>query len=213
MDIKELTKEQRAQLRMELNAQEKSEHLKQAAAYLELRTGFISKAKELVQCAATASENLAQFMDTEGLAFGEIMKEYGQLKKDGQMTFKIDDGNFLVEVKRNKVKGFDERANIAAAKLVDFLDRWISLQGSGIDDPMYQLAMAFLERNRHGDYDDKSIRKLYAMESKFNKPEYSEIMRMFQESNKVERTAINYYFQERDSRGVWRKIEPSFNRM
>ena len=78
---------------------------------------------------------------------------------------------------------------------------------------MYQLAMTLLERNKYGDLDYKSVSKLYDLESKFNDPEYSAIMDLFKESNTVERTATNYYFEERDGRGVWRRIEISFNRL
>ena len=83
----------------------------------------------------------------------------------------------------------------------------------GADDPMYQLAMTLLERNRKGDLDYKSISKLYDLETQFDDPEYSQIMQLFKESNVVNGTAINFYFHQRDERGVWHKIEPSFNRM
>jgi len=38
-------------------------------------------------------------------------------------------------------------------------------------------------------------------------------MQLFKESNVVDGSAINFYFHQRDGRGVWHKIEPSFNRM
>ena len=41
----------------------------------------------------------------------------------------------------------------------------------------------------------------------------TEIMQLFKESNVVNGTAINFYFHQRDERGVWHRIEPSFNRM
>ena len=43
--------------------------------------------------------------------------------------------------------------------------------------------------------------------------DFSEIMQLFKESNVVNGTAINFYFHQRDERGVWHRIEPSFNRM
>ena len=79
---------------------------------------------------------------------------------------------------------------------------------------MNQLAMTLLERNQAGDLDYKSISKLYELEDKFNDPEYSEIMKLFQESNVVQKNATNYYFWKRDKKtGVWRRIEPSFCRI
>ena len=79
---------------------------------------------------------------------------------------------------------------------------------------MYQLAMVLLDRNKEGDLDYKNISKLYQLESKFNDCEYSrEIMELFKESHLVEGNAIRYYFWRKDKNEVWRRIEPSFNRL
>ena len=78
---------------------------------------------------------------------------------------------------------------------------------------MYQLAMTLLERNKYGQLDYKSVSKLYDLESKFNSPDYSEIMQLFKESNVTEGSAVNFYFFEKNELGVWHKLEPSFNRM
>ena len=40
-------------------------------------------------------------------------EEYGQVKSDEQRSYTITDGDFRLEVKNNKVKGFDERADMA----------------------------------------------------------------------------------------------------
>ena len=83
-------------------------------------------------------------------------------------TFSVVDGNFKLEVKSNKVKSFDERADLAAERLIDYLKNYIAHSEKGVDDPMYQMAMTLLERNRQGDLDYKSISKLYELESRFD---------------------------------------------
>ena len=88
------------------------------------------------------------------------MREYGQLRmRQGEetATFSVVDGNFKLEVKSNKVKSFDERADLAAERLIDYLKNYIAHSEKGVDDPMYQMAMTLLERNRQGDLDYKSI--------------------------------------------------------
>src|SRR5690606_33962411 len=120
---------------------------------------------------------------------------------------------YRIDVKTNKVKKFDERADLAASRLIEFLQKWIERAPGGTDNPMYQLAMVLLERNKDGDLDYKNVSKLYDLESKFADPEYGEIMMLFKESHLVEGTATNYYFWKRDKQSVWRKIEPSFNRL
>lgn len=153
------------------------------------------------------------FVQAETGAFKEVMAEYGQLRDPGQMSYKLDWDGFRIWIKCNKVKRFDERADVAASRLLEFLQGWIKKSNQGENDPMYQLAMTLLERNKYGDLDYKSVSKLYELESKFDAPEYSAIMQLFKESNVVEGTATNYYFEEKDERGVWRRLEPSFNRL
>ena len=101
-----------------------------------------------------------------------------------------------LEVRSNKVKSFDERADLAAERLVDYLKRYAMGRELGTDDPMYQLGMTMIERNRQGDLDYKSVSKLYELEDRFDS-EYTE----------------NYYFHKRDENGVWHRIEPSFCRL
>ena len=151
-------------------------------------------------------------MDKESSAFREVMAEYGQLRHDDQQGFTIIEGNFKLSVKFNKLKQFDERADLAADRLIDYLSNYIEKSDKGTDDPIYQLAMSLLERNRQGKLDYKSISKLYELEDKFDE-EYKSIMDLFRESNTVMCTVTNYYFFEMDEKHVWHKIEPSFCRI
>ncbi len=153
------------------------------------------------------------WLEKEADAFTKVMKEYGQVKSDEQRSYTITDGDFRLEVKSNKVKGFDERADMAADRLIDYLKRYMQNSEKGSDDPMYQMAMTLLERNKMGDLDYKSISKLYELEDKFDE-EYADIMRLFKEANVVQRNATNYYFSRRNpENGVWTRIEPSFCRL
>ena len=94
---------------------------------------------------------------------------------------------------------------MAADRLIDYLKRYMQNSEKGSDDPMYQMAMTLLERNKMGDLDYKSISKLYELEDKFDE-EYADIMRLFKEAN--------YYFSRRNpENGVWTRIEPSFCRL
>ena len=95
---------------------------------------------------------------------------------------------------------------------MDYLKRYAMSRELGTDDPMYQLGMTMIERNRQGDLDYKSVSKLYELEDRFDS-EYTEIMDLFRESNVVYKTAVNYYFHKRDENGVWHRIEPSFCRL
>lgn len=193
--------------------QVKKREAEKREAYEKLRAELVNAIREKVLLTVAAVKTLSDFLTSEINAFRSIMSEYGQLRDPGQMSFKIEDSGFRIWVKTNKVKRFDERADVAAARLIEFLQAWIKRAEQGENNPMYQLAMTLLERNKNGDLDYKSISKLYDLESRFNDPEYSAIMQLFKESNMIEGTATNYYFEQRNENGVWKRLEPSFNRL
>ena len=187
--------------------------LRDREAYEGIRAEFVRSIETKVTNVTEEVKGLYEYVVGQTTSFKEVLGEYGQLRKSDQLGYTVVEGNFKIEVKANKVKKFDERADVAATRLIDFLGSWIEKSKSGTEDPMYQLAMTLLERNKYGDLDYKSISKLYDLEDRFNDPEYSSIMALFKESNITEGTATNYYFSRKDEKGVWRKIEPSFNRM
>lgn len=213
VDIKSLSKEQRAALMAQLQQEEKEDRIARRETYEALRGEFMHEVKTNVLEMVNAVTGFRGWLEKEADAFTKVMKEYGQVKSDEQRSYTITDGDFRLEVKSNKVKGFDERADMAADRLIDYLKRYMQNSEKGSDDPMYQMAMTLLERNKMGDLDYKSISKLYELEDKFDE-EYADIMRLFKEANVVHRNATNYYFSRRNpENGVWTRIEPSFCRL
>lgn len=215
--IEELTKdlnaEERKALLAKLQQEEKSENQNRRKAYEELREDFVKEVKAKTLNIVEQVKFFRDWMDEQSDAFRQMMREYGELRKDGQMSFTVLVGDFKVEVRSNKVKAFDERADVAAERLMNYLEEYIQGKEKGTDDPMYQLTMSLLQRNRKGSLDFKSISKLYELESKFASEEYSSIMQLFKESNVVLDNAINYYFFQKDDKNVWQRIEPSFCRL
>ena len=211
--LKDYTTEELEAVLAERKEQKRQEELARRDAYESIRAQLVLDTERAVKATIESVKGLADFCQKNVLPFREILSEYGQLRQAGQMSFTIQEGDFRVEVKSNKVKRFDERADEAATRLIEFLQSWIEGKEDGKDNPMYQLAMTMLERNRYGDLDYKSISKLYELEPKFNDEEYSAIMALFKESHLVEGSRENFYFYERNEMGVWVKLEPSFNRM
>lgn len=210
--LNSLSAEEREELLTTLQNEKKQLKQNRRQAYESLRHEFAEEVKTVVKTVAGHVKEFRDWLDEESEAFRKVMEEYGQLKNDGQQSYTLVDDDFRLEVKSSKVKRFDERADMAAKRLMDYLEAYIAKSEKGVDDPMYQLAMSLLERNRQGDLDYKSISKLYELEDKFD-AEYGEIMELFRESNIVMATAVNYYFSIRDEKGIWRKIEPSFCRL
>ena len=211
--LKGMSKEQRAALLAQLQSEAKNDRVAKRETYEALRGEFMYDVLTRVNDVEQTVSGFKKWLDGEVTAFTKVMREYGAVKNDGQQSYTITDGDFKLEVKFNKVKGFDERADIAAERLVDYLKRYMEASEKGVEDPMYQMAMTLLERNKTGDLDYKSISKLYELEDKFDE-EYAEIMQLFKEANVVQTTATNYYFSKRNpENGVWTRIEPSFCRL
>lgn len=210
--LKGMTAEDRKKLLEDLKQEERQAAQERRDAYEALRATFMLDVKNKLIPVVEDVKGFKSWIEKEAEAFRDIMREYGQLRKDEQLSFTLADGDMKVEVRSNNVKTFDERADMTAERLVEYLKRWVDRSDKGQEDPMYQLAMTLLERNKQGDLDYKSISKLYEMEDRFD-DEYRSIMDLFRESNVVIKTAINYYFSMRDQNGVWRRIEPSFCRL
>lgn len=211
--LKELSAKERKELLKQLQQEEKEDQRSRREAYETLRHQFTFDVESKLMPIVNNVQGFYDWIVGESEAFRNVMRDYGQLRRgEEQSSFTVVDENFKLEVKSNKVKSFDERADLAAERLVNYLKDYVGRTDKGVDDPMYQLAMTLLERNKQGDLDYKSISKLYELESRFD-TEYADIMQLFKESNVVYKTATNYYFYKRDLNGVWRRIEPSFCRL
>lgn len=213
VNIKNLSKEERATLLAELQKEDKQNRIERRETYEGLRADLIHDVETRLTRIVTDVRDFHDWLQDEIDSFVGVMRDYGQVRKSDQRSYTVTDGNFRIEISSNNVKGFDERADLAAERLIDYLKRYMKKSEKGSDDPMYQMAMTLLERNKAGDLDYKSISKLYDLEAKFD-GEYSEIMNLFKEANVVQKNAVNYYFYKKNPKtNVWERIEPSFCRM
>lgn len=213
VNIKNLSKEERATLLAELQKEDKQNRIERRETYEGLRADLMHDIETRLTRVVTDVRDFHDWLQDEIESFVGVMRDYGQVRKSDQRSYTVTDGDFRLEISSNNVKGFDERADLAAERLIDYLKRYMKKSEKGSDDPMYQMAMTLLERNKAGDLDYKSISKLYDLEDKFDS-EYSEIMNLFKEANVVQKNAVNYYFYKKNPKtNVWERIEPSFCRM
>lgn len=214
IDLSQMTAEEKKALLAQLNADANESRQAKRDAYEGLRAEFMHRVEEFLVNVTADVKGFKQWLEKESEGFISVMRDYGQLKNADQRNYTITDGDFRLQVASNSVKGFDERADMAAERLVAYLKNYMQKSEKGQEDPMYQLAMTLLERNQRGDFDYKSISKLYELEDRFGDQEYKDIMTLFKESNVVQKTAVNYYFFRRHKEtGVWMRIEPSFCRL
>ncbi|MBQ7683282.1 MAG: DUF3164 family protein [Bacteroidaceae bacterium] len=212
IDLQGLSPEERKQLLDQLQREENQQRQGLRKASESLRAEFLRDVFAKVERIVSDVASFKEWLDGESAAFQQTMTDYGQTRFDGQRSYTVTDGSLKLEIQSNQVKTFDERADMAAERLIEYLKGYMKQSSKGADDPIYQLAMTLLERNKQGKLDYKSISKLYQLEDKFDGA-YSEIMALFKESNVVQGTALNYYFSKRGVDGVWRRLEPSFCRL
>lgn len=213
MDIDKLTEKERDVLLAKLSAKKKQDAISRRRNYQKARVKFITSVERRLRKYVKDGKAFKEWLRVEAETYYNMLKDYGELKREEQLGFTVNSENFRIQVKGNRVKRFDERADIAVKRLMDYLDGWIKRSGNGDGNPLYKLAMSLLQRNEYGDLDYKSISRLYELEGDFNDPEYSEIMQLFRESNTVEGNVIRFYFEERDELNRWKRLEPSFNQM
>src|SRR3712207_4681946 len=168
VDITKLSKEERAQLLADLQSEDKQNRIARRETYEAMRSELMQDVEHRLTDVVRHVKEFHEWLQNEVGSFIEVMREYGQVRKSDQRSYTITDGDFRLEVASNKVKGFDERADLAAERLIDYLKRYMQKSDKGADDPMYQMAMTLLERNNAGDLDYKSISKLYELEDKFD---------------------------------------------
>jgi hypothetical protein len=212
MNIENLTAEEQDTLFLQLKEKKDRAQLMQREAYEGLRETFMQEVFYLVEIQSESVTTFHRFLVDQVEGFQGIMAEYGHIDPD-QKNLTVVEGDCKLEKKTSKVKKFDERADMAATRLIDFLKQWVRTSEKGTDDPMYQLAMMAIERNQKGDLDYKQVSNLYKLEGRFNDLEYSAIMELFRESHIIEGTATHYYFSHKDKNGVWQRIEVSFNKL
>lgn len=213
MDIDKLSEKEREELLSRLSAEKKLKEAAKRKNYQKMRNRFIASTEKRVRKYVKEGMALKKWLHDEADTFYNAMKGYGELKRDEQLGFTVGNDNFRIQAKGNRVKRFDERADIAEKRLIDYLNRWIQSKGEGERNPVYKLAMSLLQRNEAGDLDYKSVSRLYELEQDFNDTEYTSIMQLFRESNIVEGTVVRFYFEEKDEMNRWKRIEPSFNQM
>ena len=194
LDLSKLSSKELKELLAKKREEEHQAALKKREAYEGIRAELVQRVENKVRAVCEEVKGLHKFCVDELGAFRDTLAEYGQLRNPGQLKFTVQEGNFRIEVKTCKIKKFDERADVAASRLIEFLQSWIKEKKDGTNDPMYQLAMPLLEE-------------------RFNNPEYSSIMSLFKESHLVEASSTNFYFYEKNDLGVWVRLEPSFNRL
>jgi|GEM_PF-299904 len=152
------------------------------------RKAYESQKEELINTLGGFALSLkGQMLDLKCESFAELTKfrekmlEYGDLrgKEKNKGSFELKNERFKIIFRSQISKSFDERAELAEAKLKEFLSTFVKKK----DKSAYSIVMALLERNdKTGDFDINLINRLYKMRDQFDNPLWHQALDLFQES-------------------------------
>ena len=98
VNIKNLSKEERAQLLAELQNEEKQSRIARRETYESLRAELLHGVEERLQTVAADVQNFHDWLQGEVEGFVGVMRDYGQLRKSDQRSYTITNGDFRLKV-------------------------------------------------------------------------------------------------------------------
>ncbi|PSL06565.1 DUF3164 family protein [Cecembia rubra] len=206
--VSELTTEELDQLLKERALKAKAEKERKERAYQNRKNELV---RELVHNAEEIRTLLKEFKDQ---AFDKlkdhygVMKEFGDVKSNnkGNFQLKSDDGAYKVEFSNQVIKEFDERAEMAAHHLEDFLLTHVKKK----DTAMYEYIKGVTEK-KNDKFDINLVGRLFKMEDKFDHPSWIKAIELFKASY-VEVDSAQYvrFFKRNDQSGKYENINLNF---
>ncbi|HEY9117727.1 MAG TPA: DUF3164 family protein [Roseivirga sp.] len=206
--VGELTAAELKELLKETQRKEIAAKAKKEAKYQETKNQLVN---ELVHKALGIQEILIEFkgqgFDQLGAHY-ELMKEFGEVKSNhkGNFQLKSTDGEYKVEFSNHMIKEFDERAEMAAQHLEEFLLTHVKKK----DTEMYEYIKGVTEKN-NDKFDINLVGRLFKMEDKFDHPSWKKAIDLFRASY-VEVDSAQYirFFKRNEQTGAYENINLNF---
>ena len=198
---------------LEKKRQEEAEHRrKEREKYESDRNKLVH---DLCNQAKEMSRQLARFK-LESMKrvqeFHEKAKSYGDIRSNSKGGFSLRDAQqlFKIAYERNIMSEYDERANMAEAKMREFLEDKVKAR----DKKTFRMVMSLITRNKKtGDFNPVSINSLLAIEDNYDDPRWKEALKLFRESYQVRLISMSLSFYEKDQQGRDSLIPLSFSRI
>jgi hypothetical protein len=207
-NVNELTNEELDQLVKDRQRKAKADKVKKELAYQAAKNELVNK---LVHNAQGLSDLLKEFKDQ---AFDQLnghyqrMKEYGDVKEGhkGNFQLKSEDGEFKVEFTNQIIKEFDERADMAAEHLNEFLLSHVKKRSKAD----YNMIKTFIEK-KNDKFDVSLVGRLYQMEDNYEDQLWKKAIELFRVAY-VEVGSAYYvrFFKRNDQSGQWEAINLNF---
>ncbi|KXX70619.1 DUF3164 family protein [Flammeovirga sp. SJP92] len=156
---------------------------------------FKAKQKELIALKTEAFKDITAFID--------VMEEYGEVKK-GQKNCSLIGSKHKIEFKMNLVKEYDERAELGAEKVRD----WIRSEFS--DEGQSGFIVDLLDKNNNGKFDYQKIQKIANHAQLNNDKVLMEAVELFNEAYTERYARFYFYVREKNKYGGYDNITLDF---
>lgn len=183
MDLQKLTAEERAQLKAQLEEQEKQEALekqKQKETYLQLKDQFCERNLEKLQALSSQMQELKKeiFADAETLI--QMKDELFKTKTDRQSnTFSHESGKYSISLGNRINEGWDDTCEQGIEKVKEFLHTLAKDENSAA---LVETIMRLIAKNNKGMLKASKVLELEKLASKIQSAELTEGLNIIKNS-------------------------------
>ncbi|MDR1340185.1 MAG: DUF3164 family protein [Prevotellaceae bacterium] len=212
MDLKDLTKEQKQALLMELEAERKADEARIAAERETYKSLVDTTVKEQVK----KLQNVSSIMlNTKNGVFGAFetvidMKSelYGIRDSQQSHTFTSDDGQISITIGHRVNEGWDNTVNAGIAKIKTFLQTLAKDDNSAA---LVETVMRLLSKDRKGNLKASKVLELDKLGAKMGDAEFLDGIRIIKDAYRPSPTCKFIDVSIKNEHGVWQSLPLSMS--
>jgi hypothetical protein len=213
MDLKDLTKEQKEALLMELEAEKKAEEARVAAerdTYKSIVDATVREQVKRLQNVSsvmlTAKNNVFEAFET---VIGMKTELYG-IRRDNQQshTFTTDDGKTSITVGHRVNEGWDDTVNAGISKIKAFLQTLAKDDNSAA---LVETVMRLLSKDRKGNLKASKVLELDKLGAKLGNADFLDGIKIIKDAYRPTATCKFIDVSIRNEHGVWQSLPLSMS--
>ena len=189
-ELQKALKQREEKLRQERQRRKQEYEAERDALVTDLVTKAHKLHKEMAEFKKEAYQKLEEFR--------EKAKKYGDVRSHSKGGFSLRNSETgqKVTLERNTKAEYDERADLAASLIKEFLGDMVKKR----DKDAYEMISSLLEKNKAGDFNPSMIVKLIRMKDRFNDERWQKAVELFEECHNTTLISMNVaFFQKNNS--------------
>jgi hypothetical protein len=212
MDLKDLTKEQKEALLIELEAEKKAEEARVSAERETYKSIVDTTVREQVKRLQNVSSVMLQAKSDVFEAFETVigMKSelYGIRDNQQSHTFTTEDGRISITVGHRVNEGWDDTVNAGISKIKTFLQ---TLARDDNSAALVETVMRLLSKDRKGNLKASKVLELDKLGAKLGNAELLDGIRIIKDAYRPSPTCKFIEVSMKDARGFWQSLPLSMS--